>query len=472
MSLTKVHNRMIKASSANAKDFGAVGDGSADDTAALQRAIDYCVTNQLKLLLQGAFKITSPLVIDYANITIEGDLNGFGSAIYPHDCAAFVIDGTGKPGGWCFNVILKDFTISAQNVTNAQDYLILLKNSYWCSFENLRLTGFTVESGGLESAIKFEGILLGCHMNRVQARGAALTASGKGFHIATNEDTTLFMTQCDPENVFQGFYIEPNARVELISPYIERCPVSVHINAGTGTPSQTPQVNIYGGSIDIPSATSIGIIIQGSFSRDEMINIDGVRFSSSDHSTKKNAIVLDTFSWANENKINLTNIDWSWISLDADLYHSSYIKPINPFEENLLDIKRHTLKKTNVSSGVSTDIFKVDGMPTSSPFAPVYLRVRGWAGFAGYGRALEESVFVIHDRFDTNAFVTTKAVVASQLDHDSVNYEIYTFAMSTTENTDNVTFSLTTTFNTTLVSQLPEVYFDVEVVGDGEFTVL
>ena len=458
--------------SISAKDFGAVGNGVVDDTVALQAAIDYCTSNQRKLILQGAYKITSPLVINYANITIEGDLNGFGSVIYPYDCAAFVIDGTGKTGGWCFNVILKDFTIYANNVTNAQDYLILLKSSYWCSFENLRISGFTLQSGGLESAIKFEGTLLGCHMNRVHARAAALTASGKVFHIATSEDTTLFMTQCDPENSFQGVYIEPNARVELISPYIERCGTSILINAGTGSPTQTPQVNIYGGTIDIPSATAAGIIIKGSFSRNEIINIDGVRFSSNDHATKKNAITLDTFSWTNENKINLTNIDWSWINADSDLYHSAYIKPVNPFEENLLDIKRHTLKKTNLSSGVAVDVFKIDGMPTTSPFAPVYLRLRAWSGFNGYGRALEESVFVIHDRFDTNAFVTTKAVVASQLDHDSANYEIYTFAMSTTENTDNVTFSLTTTFNTAIVAQLPEVYFDIEVVGDGEFTVL
>jgi polygalacturonase len=40
MSLTKVHNRMAAGAVANVLDFGAVGDGSADDTAAIQAAID------------------------------------------------------------------------------------------------------------------------------------------------------------------------------------------------------------------------------------------------------------------------------------------------------------------------------------------------------------------------------------------------------------------------------------------------
>ena len=389
------------------KDFGAVGGGVTDDTAAIQAAVDYCTTNQKKLLLDGAFKITSPIEIDYANITIEGNLHGFGSVIYPHNCAAFKIDGTDKSGGYCFNVTLKDFTISGNNVSTAQDYCILLKNAYRCLFSNLRITQVPVDtSSGFSTVIKTEGTNLVNHFDRVYINGAGNTGSGRVFSIESNESSTIFMTQCDAENAFQGIYVAANSRVEMISPYLERCGTSIFIEAGTGTPEQTPHINIYGGTIDLPSSSSIGVNFSGTFSRDEIINIDGLRFSSTDHATKKKGFVTSAMTWSNDNKISITNVDWSWIDKPSELYHSAYIKPLNPYEEDLLDIKRYTFKITSLADNTATDVFKVDGLPSANPYEPVFVRVRVWESFNGNGRALEESVFVIQDRSDANSYVS------------------------------------------------------------------
>ena len=54
MALTKAHNRMIAGSYINAKDFGAVGDGVTDDSAAIQAAFDKAATEQINLQYTGS----------------------------------------------------------------------------------------------------------------------------------------------------------------------------------------------------------------------------------------------------------------------------------------------------------------------------------------------------------------------------------------------------------------------------------
>ena len=64
MSLTKVTYSMIEGPLANATDFGVVGDGSADDTAALQAFLNYVTTNGcIGQIKAGTYKITAPLTI-------------------------------------------------------------------------------------------------------------------------------------------------------------------------------------------------------------------------------------------------------------------------------------------------------------------------------------------------------------------------------------------------------------------------
>jgi len=52
------------AETVNVKDFGAVCDGVADDTDAVQTAIDYCLANHKDLLVEGRCKLTASLNID------------------------------------------------------------------------------------------------------------------------------------------------------------------------------------------------------------------------------------------------------------------------------------------------------------------------------------------------------------------------------------------------------------------------
>jgi len=67
LGVTGAVNRPINqklAESISVKDFGAVCDGIADDTVAVQSAIDYCLSNKLDLLVNGRCRITASLNIN------------------------------------------------------------------------------------------------------------------------------------------------------------------------------------------------------------------------------------------------------------------------------------------------------------------------------------------------------------------------------------------------------------------------
>jgi parallel beta-helix repeat protein len=75
MSLTKVTYSMIKGAATNVQDFGAVGDGTTNDTAAIQAAINSLANGGTLFFPNGEYKLTSSLTVTTDNILLQGDLN-------------------------------------------------------------------------------------------------------------------------------------------------------------------------------------------------------------------------------------------------------------------------------------------------------------------------------------------------------------------------------------------------------------
>lgn len=144
MPLTKVSYSLIDGASVNVKDFGAVGDGSTDDTSAIQAAIDYCtnLSNRKQTLYFPAanagatYKITAPLVIS-GRLNIVGD-GEFTTTIYAVGLSAgqFILD---------FNNLASDviYTGGLQNITVRSDNSlptgIRLNNSSYWTLKNVQL---------------------------------------------------------------------------------------------------------------------------------------------------------------------------------------------------------------------------------------------------------------------------------------------------------------------------------------------
>lgn len=97
MSLTKVSFSMITGAAINVLDYGAVGNGTTDDTAAIQAALDAALDQQKSLYLprttlgaQGLYRITAPLIVS-RGINIFGDGTNY-SGLLCDNCSGFRIN--------------------------------------------------------------------------------------------------------------------------------------------------------------------------------------------------------------------------------------------------------------------------------------------------------------------------------------------------------------------------------------------
>ena len=150
------------AQSVNVKDFGAVGDGVTDDTAAIQAAINYCVANGLNLTVSGMCLLTS-------SVNINRAVDGINVRDY------FIITSS-SGGGFVVNDDIEMFSSSLSFSTTPVSQQIY--------FDNITFVGNAGASYVLDSEKFLRMRFNGCSFNAIRCGNSAIYS--QSFYFTNN----------------------------------------------------------------------------------------------------------------------------------------------------------------------------------------------------------------------------------------------------------------------------------------------
>lgn len=140
MALTKAHNRMIFGASVNVKDYGAIGDGVADDTAAIQAAVNALQENQV-LIFSGLFRTNGVITFTTSSCGVTFDNARF--FVGDTGASATTVSGaTGKIGFHFKQVTKVQITGSAEFIGQGTSGVTSLLGLYFDTCTDLSCPAF------------------------------------------------------------------------------------------------------------------------------------------------------------------------------------------------------------------------------------------------------------------------------------------------------------------------------------------
>jgi hypothetical protein len=246
---TPQHRAAQAAGYLNAReDFRARGDGVADDSTPLQRAIDAGSKEVRPIILPpGAYRISRPLIIP-PNTMLLGSAPGlgFGCRLEPAGCAALLIGGSSMT----FHCSIENLMIWPRG--EPPESIVSIDNSYSVTFRNIRIhnTQQAVKRAavvllGDESAgghgrcndIIWDNLIVRNDVE--QSRLGILATRGCGTH--------RFIAPC-LEN-FVTLFEWQGGQIDVFAPYTERAG-RYAVDCNTDPGDQTAYLNTHGGIVD------------------------------------------------------------------------------------------------------------------------------------------------------------------------------------------------------------------------------
>lgn len=253
MSLTKVYTSMIEGSPLSVLDFGAVGDGSTDDTAAIQSMLNSVGYFRLPI---GTYKITDSLTIPLTS-SLGAIFAGEGMEKSVINCVGM----TGKPAiknaaAGLYRVVMVDFSVTGDcdNAINFDSTALV----YQSRFEDLVLSS---SAGSCFVCLD--------HFSTLWSNVHVSSVSGHGFDIEGGNSTTL--TNCYAHtftlgNGKAGYRIRNNA-VLISCNGVDQGDIwgifGDAVGYSTGSTNRQFEIRLIGCNVEDFNAYAIGLIYTG-----------------------------------------------------------------------------------------------------------------------------------------------------------------------------------------------------------------
>ncbi|MES1191659.1 MAG: glycosyl hydrolase family 28-related protein [Steroidobacter sp.] len=295
-------------------DFGAVGNGIADDTLSLQTAINAASGMRPLYLPPGTYKITSPLIIP-RYVKLFGSGRTLAATIAPQGCGLFIIDGSLYSGGWVMGISISELAADLTLATSStaavyihQAYNIVIRD---CFFNN---SGANVACNTLIqdcNDVVLDNTSICGYYNTISSNPLGLSIVGTAGGAAA---CTVKLIAADCEYFDIAMKTSGNATVDMFSPYVESSLTNYYHGIASG------QVNIFGGIMEGGQGAAYIVNIQG-----DNLAIHGTQMLQGRASaailnvatspTFKNVKVYGSINWATNSGIlpadaNLASIDF------------------------------------------------------------------------------------------------------------------------------------------------------------------